>query len=447
MRGDYSLYEKKKNINYMNQKVPSVTDLVSAIKRNLEGSFRNVTVVGEVTNLSLSSSGHWYLSLSDANSLLGAAVFKMDAMRNPIMRNLKDGDKVMCSGSISVYPKRGSFQLIIKRIVPVGKGDLKEQFEKLKKKLAADGLFDLSHKKAIPEMPKRIAVITALRGAALQDFLNIIKRRAHFMEVMVVPALVQGDGAPGSIRRALEATIRFHLKHESEGNKDKLLDTIVLTRGGGSLEDLWAFNDEALAWDIFNCPIPTISAVGHQVDFSISDYVADMRCETPSAAAEILTNTQKNIVDRLDNTRRHLLSSMKNQLADKKYFLSQRTPKRILDKLRQRVNSYQAQVETLNPVTRKYELVPYQQYQYELDMKIDSLKRSLMLNLERKSQKLERLYELMGAVNPKNVLSRGYAYTEFDGQVLSQAKDFEKLDSTSKFKIHYADGSVEATKV
>jgi exodeoxyribonuclease VII large subunit len=430
----------------MNQKVPSVTDLVSAIKRNLEGSFRNVSVVGEVTNLSLSSSGHWYLSLSDPNSLLGAAVFKMDAMRNPMIKNLKDGDKVMCSGSISVYPKRGSFQLIIKRIVPVGKGDLKEQFEKLKKKLASEGLFDLSHKMPIPELPKRIAVITALRGAALQDFLNIIKRRSHFMDVLVVPALVQGDGAPGSLRRALEATIRYHLKHEKEGNEDKVLDAIVLTRGGGSLEDLWAFNDEALAWDIFNCPVPTISAVGHQVDFSISDYVADMRCETPSAAAEVLTNTQKTITDKLENSRRHLISGMRNAYQKRKYTLSEKSPQKILDQLWKRLHAYQSEVESLNPVTRKYELVPYQQYQYELDMKVEALKKSLLLNFERKSQKLNSLKGLMDAINPRNVLSRGYAYTEVDGNVLSSVKDFESIDGKTKFKVHYADGFVEATK-
>jgi len=447
MRKDFSDWKKHQNINYMNQKVPTVTDLVSAIKRNLEGSFRNVTVVGEVTNLSLSSSGHWYLSLSDPNSLLGAAVFKMDAMRNPVMRNLKDGDKVMCSGSISVYPKRGSFQLIVKRIVPIGKGDLKEQFERLKKKLAADGLFDLSHKKAIPDMPKRIAVITARRGAALQDFLNIIKRRAHFMEVMVVPALVQGDGAPGSIRRALEATIRFHLKHEEAGNTEKVLDAIVLTRGGGSLEDLWAFNDEALAWDIYNCPLPTISAVGHQVDFSISDYVADLRCETPSAAAEILTNTQKTIVDKLENSKRHLVNGIQTRLSDHKYSLSQKSPQKILDQLWKRLHAYQSQVESMNPVTRKYELIPYQQYQYELDMKIESLRNSLLLSVERKTQKLERMKGLMDAINPRNVLSRGYAYTEVEGKVLSSAKDFESIDKAVNFKIHYNDGFVEANKV
>ncbi len=180
----------------MNQNVPSVSVLVNQIKRNLEASFRNVMVIGEITNLSYSSSGHWYLSLSDSESLISAAVFKMDAMRNPVLKNLKDGDKVICAGAISVYAKRGTFQLIIKRITPVGKGDLKEQFELLKKKLAGEGLFDLENKKPIPDMPKRIAVITAKGAAALQDFLNIVDRRSLFCDVLISPALVQGDAAP-----------------------------------------------------------------------------------------------------------------------------------------------------------------------------------------------------------------------------------------------------------
>lgn len=427
----------------MNRNVPTVTDLVSAIKRNLEGSFRNVSVMGEITNLSLSSSGHWYLSLSDPNALIGAALFRMDAMRNPIIKNLKDGDKVMCSGSISVYPKRGSFQLIIKRIVPIGKGDLKEQFERLKKKLAGEGLFDLSHKVQIPALPKRIAVITALRGAALQDFLNIVKRRAQFCDVLVCPALVQGDGAPASIRKALENVIRLHMKYKNDGDLSKCFDVIVLTRGGGSLEDLWAFNDEALAWDIYNCPIPTISAVGHQVDFSISDFVADLRCETPSAAAEILTNGQKQITDRMMATKRHLLSSMRSLYSNHKYSLTERSPRKILEKMWRSVGDLNRRVDRLNVIQRKNELVPYQEYQYELDMKVESLKKAMTLLFESRSRQLTKNYELMGAMNPKNVLSRGYAYTEVEGNVISSAASFKKISKDSSVKVHYADGAVE----
>ena len=277
-------------------KVPSVSEVIFNIKRLLEGEFRTVSVEGEISNLSHSSSGHWYLTLSDSDSSLSAAVFKMDALRNPLMKSLKNGDKVICSGSIGVYNKRGTFQLIVKRISPVGKGDLKEQFEMLKRKLAAEGLFDPQIKKEIPTLPNRIAVITAKGAAALQDFLNIIDRRTQWYDILLSPALVQGDAAPASLRKALFNVIKYSM----DAPEDKKIDVIVFTRGGGSMEDLWAFNDEGLAWDIFNCPIPVISAVGHQVDTTICDMVSDLRCETPSAAAEVLSSAQAEIKETLD---------------------------------------------------------------------------------------------------------------------------------------------------
>jgi exodeoxyribonuclease VII large subunit len=430
----------------MDIKVPSVTQLVSQIKRNLEGSFRNVNVVGEITNLSGSSSGHWYLSLSDESSLISAALFKMDAMRNPIIRNLKDGDKVMCSGAISVYAKRGTFQLIIKRITPVGKGDLKEKFEQLKKRLAAEGLFDISVKKKIPALPKRVAVITAPGAAALQDFLNIIKRRSHYYDILLSGALVQGQTAPASIRKALERIIRYNMKMKEEGHTDKAIDVIVMTRGGGSLEDLWAFNDEALAWDIYNCPIPVISAVGHQVDFSISDFVADLRCETPSAAAEVLTNSQKEISERLKNNRSLLLSYMRQKLSHEKRRLQEISPKSLLDKMWTRLHDYQKRLHNLNLISRRNELIAYQEYAYEIDHKLARLVRSMENTFQQAKNKVDGLNSVLAALNPKNVLERGYAYTEIDGDVLSTVDEFEKIGDKI-FNIHLLDGVVKAKKV
>ena len=431
----------------MNQNVPSVSVLVNQIKRNLEASFRNVMVIGEITNLSYSSSGHWYLSLSDSESLISAAVFKMDAMRNPVFKNLKDGDKVICAGAISVYAKRGTFQLIIKRITPVGKGDLKEQFELLKKKLAGEGLFDLENKKPIPDMPKRIAVITAKGAAALQDFLNIVDRRSLFCDVLISPALVQGDAAPASIRKALEKVIRYDMKQRSEGHLDKCVDVIVLTRGGGSLEDLWAFNDEALAWDIYNCPIPTISAVGHQVDFSISDFVADLRAETPSAAAEILTNKQKEIVEKLENNKKHLRSSIQSKIQKHRYDLSNATPAKILEKLWKRIAVFQNRLENGNVLKRKVELLSLSEAQYELDILITSMKSNIKKMIEKKTRDLQLQNELLTALNPKSILSRGYAYTEVEGTVITSKKEFEKIDKNKVLKLHFNDGSGEVKKV
>lgn len=269
--------------------VASVSDLVSSIKECLEEEFHEVMVQGEVTNLSPSSAGHWYFTLSDENASLSCALFKGDALRNPLIRNLKNGDKIILSGPLSVYLKKGSFQMLVRRLVPAGEGQLKLQFERLKAKLSEEGLFDLERKKKLPLFPKRIAVITAEHGAALQDFINVMKRRTLWLNLVIIPALVQGEGAPKSLIQALE---------KAEGLRD--IDVIVLTRGGGSLEDLWAFNDENLIRRIHHCPIPVISAVGHQVDFTLCDYVADHRSETPTAAAETLSQPQTELQARMN---------------------------------------------------------------------------------------------------------------------------------------------------
>ncbi len=426
--------------------IPSVTDLVTQIKNSLEGQFRNVTIIGEVTNLSSSSSGHWYFSLSDSNSLLNAACFRMDAARNHVLKTLKDGDKVICQGSISVYNKRGSFQLITKRISPVGKGDLKEQFEKLKVKLKAEGLFDIDSKKQIPRLPKRVAVITAKGGAALQDFLNIIERRSIFLDVVVVPALVQGDTAPRSIRNALNAVIKYQLDNEKNNDTDKLFDAVVLTRGGGSLEDLWAFNDEALAWDIFNCPIPTISAVGHQVDFSISDFVADLRVETPSAAAEILTNDQHKTLERLNNVTRSLKITSSHLVSRYHLRLNQTHPQKLVAKIKNRIHELKERLSDLHLISRKFELVSFTEYEYELDNLITRSKTQIKQNIEGLKQRLEKNSKLLDALNPNNILSRGYAFTEVDGKVISSKRDMDKLSIGQEVLIHYEDGKSHLVK-
>src|SRR5665647_366517 len=262
----------------MNLEAATVSDLLSSIKDVLENHFHEVMVQGEVSNLSPSTSGHWYFSLSDDKASISCALFKMDALRNPLIRSLKDGDKIIIFGPLSVYSKRGTFQILAKRIMPAGAGQLKLQFERLKAKLSAEGLFDLDIKKILPTFPQKIAVITAEHGAALQDFLNVIKRRSLWLDIIIIPALVQGDGAPRSLISALKKA----------QNLDGV-DVVVLTRGGGSMEDLWAFNDEELVRTIAACPIPVVSAVGHQVDFTICDYVSDFRSETPTAAAETLS--------------------------------------------------------------------------------------------------------------------------------------------------------------
>lgn len=400
----------------------TVTDLVLQIKGLLEGEFRHVMVEGEISNLSSSSSGHYYFSISDKDSGLSCALFKMDALRNPIVKRLKDGDKVCCHGRVGVYQKRGTFQLIVESLSPIGKGDLKEQFELLKKKLSEEGLFDLSKKRKIPSLPKRIAVITAEQGAALQDFLNVYKRRSLWMDIVVVPALVQGETAPASLCEAL----RTVEKYQASCLPEKKIDVVVLTRGGGSMEDLWSFNSETLARVIANFPIPTISAVGHQVDYTIADFVADLRCETPTAAAEQLSEEQMRLKVKMNHLQNSLLSRINYMLADRGRRLANSHPRAILDGL-WRLQHEKGQ---------------------RVDDAIGRLQKITQDHLLKQEHRLEKAGELLQVLNPRHVLNRGFCFLRSDeGHLFESKESFDHLPLEKTFSIEFSDGSSLAKRV
>ena len=422
----------------MSLEVKKVSEIVGEIKNLLEHEFSNVSIEGEITNLSLSSSGHWYFTLSDKDSAISAALFKMDALRNPLMKTIKDGSKVVVVGDINVYPKRGTFQIIVKRIVPVGTGDLKEQFEKLKRKLASEGLFDMDQKKPIPQMPKRVAIITAQRGAALQDFINIYRRRSIWMDLLVIPTLVQGDDAPRAIRASLHNVIKYSMEAEPA----KKIDLIVLARGGGSLEDLWAFNDEGLAYDIFNCPIPIISAVGHEVDFSISDFVADLRCETPSAAAEVITHHQTMIKDKMTNLRSRLKNVMDYKMSRLENRLKHAHPHAILNILLSRLASFQKRLSRCAIHQRLHELTNIHEFYLSLDENLERMKQILKERFKDYHHRLDKSRDVLKVLNPKNVLERGYGYLETEaGKVVGSTADFDKAPKGVSFNLHFHDGA------
>ncbi len=421
----------------------NVSAIVSEIKNLLESNFSNVAIVGEITNLSLSSSGHWYFTLSDKDACLSAALFKMDALRNPLIRKIKDGDKVVVIGDINVYPKRGTFQVIVKKITPLGVGDLKEQFEKLKRKLAAEGLFDLDKKKPIPLMPKRVAVITAQRSAALADFINIYKRRSIWMDLVIVPTLVQGDEAPRALRQSLHNVIKYSM----EAPADKKIDLIVLARGGGSLEDLWAFNDEGLAWDLHNCPIPTISAVGHEVDYSISDFVCDLRAETPSAAAEVITHHQTMIKDKMHSLRGRLKSTMEIKASRLHNRLKHAHPHSILNIIWGQFNSFQKRLRRCDLRNRLHELTHIHEFYVELDTNLEEMKRLMKEKMMQLQHRLDRSDRLLKVLNPSNVLERGYGYVESnDGHVVASVASFDQLPSGAELNLHLHDGKRKVSK-
>ena len=254
----------------------TVSELTKEIRRTLEESFEKVSVIGEISNFKSHISGHWYFSLKDSGAVINCTMWK--GFNQYVFFTPQDGMKIIVNGKLTVYPPRGSYQLDIRSMKPAGLGELQEAFERLKKKLDAEGLFDEKFKKLIPVFPERIGIVTAIDGAAFRDLVSVAKRRYPLVELVIAPARVQGSGAAQSIVNSIKLL-----------NKIEGMDVIIVGRGGGSIEDLWAFNEEIVARAIFNSKVPIISGVGHEVDFTIADYVADLRAPTPSVAMELAT--------------------------------------------------------------------------------------------------------------------------------------------------------------
>lgn len=413
----------------MSIKTFSVSEIISLIKRQLEGEFVDILVEGEISNLSGSAAGHYYFTLSDRNSAISCALFKMDALRNPVIRKTKNGDRVIVRGPISVYAKRGSFQLLAKRLTPFGKGDLKEQFEILKRKLTTKGLFDLEIKKEIPILPKKVAIITALGGAALQDFLNIMKRRSIWFDITIIPAVVQGDKCPGSVIKAIDLA-------EKKGD----IDVLVIARGGGSLEDLWGFNNESLVERVASCAIPVVSAIGHQVDYSLVDYASDFRCETPSSAAELLTLEQVQLRTKVTQSAKTLRSLMIELKSEIELKVERFHPKNLLPLLRNDLYRYESRLEKLDLLTSSDPL-RISEYNFHIDQLMSSLSKEASESIEFANQALSAKLSLLESLNPENVLKRGYTMLEtIEGKVLTSRKEFDKIEQSTNLQIKFHDG-------
>jgi exodeoxyribonuclease VII large subunit len=279
-------------------KIFTVSEITKLIRDKLEETFPLVLVTGEVSNLRPAASGHIYFSLKDEKCQLKAVMWRSDAVR--IKFELKEGLQLICRGRINVYEARGEYQIVVDQAEPKGKGALQLAFEQLKEKLRAEGLFDEARKKKLPLLPKKIGIVTSARGAALVDILRTLDRRFAKLGILIYPALVQGEGAAEQIAEGIDYLGRL-------GD----LDAIIVGRGGGSIEDLWAFNEEKVARAIFRCPVPVISAVGHEVDFTIADFVADIRASTPTAAAEMVVEKEEAFAERIDNLERRALQGVR----------------------------------------------------------------------------------------------------------------------------------------
>lgn len=391
----------------MLKNVYTVEQVNKYIKNMFSGDFmlRNICIKGEVSNCKYHTSGHIYFTLKDASGTISAIMFAGN--RRGLRFQMKEGDKVMVTGSVEVYEGAGKYQIYAREIELDGAGNLYLQFEALKKELEEMGMFAPEYKKPIPKYVERVGVVTAPTGAAIQDIRNIAYRRNPYVQVILYPALVQGEGAKESIVRGIKAL-------EEHG-----VDVIIVGRGGGSIEDLWAFNEECVARAIFDCTVPVISAVGHEIDWTIADYVSDLRAPTPSAAAELA------IFDYV---------STKQKLSEQKLRM-ERSMKRSIDMARRRLDNEKTKLRLLSPQNRLNE---NRRRLLELEEKITE---KMTKGLTQKKHKLMLLANTLEGLSPIKKISSGYAFVETKGKSI---KTINQVNVSDEIEVHVIDGKMKA---
>ena len=388
---------------------------------------KTVFLKGEISNFKMHSTGHMYFSIKDETSKINAIMFSRDAKN--VTFEPKEGTKILVVGRISVYESTGNYQIYVSEMIEDGVGNLYIAFEKLKEKLSKEGLFDDKYKKKIPKMPKKIGIITAPTGAAIKDILSTIKRRYPICETILFPSLVQGDNAKEDIVKNLKIANTYDL------------DVIILGRGGGSIEDLWPFNEEIVAREIYASKIPIISAVGHEVDFTIADFVADLRAPTPTGAAEMavpnmidIINHIKQLTIRLNESLNKKIKLEKINLEKSKNSIVIKNPMIMIDNKKQKIDLIKESV--IRILNLKLE---------NNKNKIEKIKQNYILNnpeviYKEKQNKLSNLIEKLELVNPLGVLKRGYSITKQDNKVITKIKDIKK---TKPLIIKLQDGDIE----
>jgi exodeoxyribonuclease VII large subunit len=329
----------------------TVSQLTSAIRTSLESRFASVWIEGEISNFKPHSSGHWYFTIKDPQAQIRAKCFRSSNQR--IRFRPTDGLHVRARGKLTVYPPRGEYELVVETLDPVGAGALRVAFEQLRDRLQAEGLFARELKRSLPVFPRRVGIVTSPTGAAIRDMLNVISRRTRTVNVLMSPAKVQGDGAGPDIARAIRLINQFHERAVSEGRVKDRVDVLIVGRGGGSTEDLWAFNTEEVARAIRNSAIPVISAVGHETDFTIADFVADHRAPTPSAAAEIVAAREDQLCSSLEHLGRQLVRLTKYKIVDARARVQEQALSQVFDDVKVRLHD--ARVDT-NAMTHELQV-------------------------------------------------------------------------------------------
>jgi len=394
--------------------VYSVSELTHQLQTYLESEYGEIRVEGEISGFKVSHSGHAYFSLKDEGATLSCVIWRSALARLRI--DLADGQQVRATGGLTIYPPRGNYQMIVRRIEPAGEGLLMKRFEEMKKRLEAEGLFDPARKRPIPALPKRLAVITSPTGAAIRDFLKGIGRRGPDLQIDIFPVHVQGLEAPGEIAHALEVLGRLG-RH----------DLLVVTRGGGSLEDLWAFNDERVARAMAACPIAVISAVGHEIDFTIADFVSDLRLPTPTAAAQYIVEKREDRLRKLDAAVQSLIQYGRRRLETLAFqhdalqsSLLRLSPRSRVGTERQRLDEQLGRMELL--AARRLERM-----QVQTEKARESLLRLGPESLRRGKERLEALGGRLRTLSPTATLQRGYSLTAEvkTGRILKDSRRVE----------------------
>ena len=431
--------------------VLTVTELTQSIKFLLESSLGFLWVTGEISNLRQPGSGHVYFTLKDENSQVRAVLFRQSLKK--IGFDLEDGMSIVCRGRLSVYQQRGEYQLILDMAEPRGLGALQMAFEQLKKRLEEEGLFDPSHKKEIPFLPHRIGVVTSATGAAIRDILNITGRRFPAIDILIAPVRVQGIEAPPEICEAISVL-----------NAIEDVDVIIVTRGGGSLEDLFPFNDERIARAIYASRVPVISAVGHEIDFTIADFVADLRAPTPSAAAELVVPIKRELVETFETLHARMTGGhrrLRERLAEKSAFLRERLkdPKRRIEDLRINVDDmtekladnlgygFDKRNNHLQNLTGLLKLMnPSVRINNDL-LKLDNLKKNIVAGYYRLvddcKHKLQKNMAMLDILSPLAVLERGYGIVRKlpDGTII---KNISSVTVGNQVNIRVSSGTFNA---
>lgn len=415
------------------------SELNKATRLHLEAGFPTLWIQGEVSNLSRPASGHVYFTIKDDRAQIRCALFRNKALLvNAVFKN---GEEIIVKGRISLYEPRGDYQLIADFLETAGTGQLQQRYEALKKKLHVEGVFDDQNKQVLPAIPMTIGVISSATGAAIQDFLNVLQRRWPLAKVILYSSSVQGEQAPFELRNALQRAIQ-HAR----------VDVLVLTRGGGSLEDLWAFNDENLVRDIAECPLPTVSAIGHEIDFTLADFAADVRAATPSAAAELISPDNDLLKQTLQKTRRRLLQIMDNMLLQAsqrldyiRRHMNRAQPSEQLKQQQQQLESCQRRlISHLNQTLREYRqrlvhlqhelqqtnpLYAVQIQQQQLQQLRHRALHAMQNRLSHSAQTLQQQQRALKALGPDSVLRRGYALVlDRQQQALHTADQFSLND-------------------